>query len=339
MRSWIKNIFKLIIFFALVLGIFISLNEVFIYKDTSIWSSDARIKKYSELPKDSIDVLFLGSSNVMTGINPLQLWKETGIQAYDCATRAQTFGFTYGYIIDALRKQHPKVIVVDAYSLFDDKGVKGMTNSELHFTVNNDNLSSRAKNYIIDDYVTDEDKWWFYFPLFKNHYYYKLWDSYQSEGDTDKIFFGYSYADYVQECDNPIYTENIGEMDAIDEKYSNLIIDYCENQGIDLIFIKTPISTDDFSKLNRLKELCDRRGIAFYDMNSDYSQWGFDYSKDMMDEMHINSYGAEKCTTRIGEKLLELYEFRDNHNDEYANVWEKEYDRMMGLREQMLAEE
>ena len=77
MKAEIKNFVKFFTFFLVVAGMLFYLNKVFFYYDKSVWSTDHRVEKYQELPENSVDVLFIGSSNLMSSVNPVQLWKET----------------------------------------------------------------------------------------------------------------------------------------------------------------------------------------------------------------------------------------------------------------------
>lgn len=328
MKKGVKNFIKLAVFLLLVLGIFIYLNNVFLYHDKSVWSTDYRVKQYQELPEDSVDVLFLGSSNLMSGINPLQLWKETGIQSYSYCSRAQTFPFTYGYLLDALKTQKPKCVVIDAYSVFCDKEINNLSNTDFHFSLNMDSLSVTAKSELITKYVRKKEWLSYYFPLFKNHNYYKSWDN--PEDETEEIFMGFCFADGIEYYDTPQYSDNISAMDEVDGIYLQKIIELCQMNEIDLFVIKTPVAYTDeeHQKLNAVKQMCEAYDVQFYDMSMDAIDWGFDFGTDMRDSFHINRSGAIKATTRISEILSETYDFSNRETHQYADVWATEYERM-----------
>lgn len=79
MKKKTKNMIRFFTFTLLALLMLLKLNHVFSYRDRSIWSTDSRVRTYKELPENSVDILFLGSSGFMSGINPVQLWNETGL--------------------------------------------------------------------------------------------------------------------------------------------------------------------------------------------------------------------------------------------------------------------
>lgn len=328
MKTGLKNFIKLTTFLLIVLGILVYLNEVFLYKDKSIWSTDYRVKQYQALPENSVEVLFLGSSNLMGGINPVQLWNETGIQAYDYCSRAQTFPFTYAYLQDALRTQKPECVVIDAYSIFSDKDINNLINTDFHFGLNMDSLSISAKSELITNYIYKKEWLSYYFPLFKNHNYFKTWEN--PEDETDEIFMGYCFAGGIEYYETPQYTDNVAAMDEVDGIYLQKIIELCQAEEIDLFVIKTPVAYDDeeHQKLNAAKQMCEAYGVDFYDMSLDTAEWNFDFSSDMRDYFHVNASGAEKVTTRIGEILSKKYDFSNSDTRQHAGVWAAEYERM-----------
>lgn len=332
MKAGMKNFVKFFTFLLIVAGMMLYLNEVFFYRDKSVWSTDYRMEKYQELPENSVDVLFLGSSNLMSSVNPVQLWKETGIQSYAYCSRAQTFGFTYAYLKDALRTQNPECVVIDAYSVFSEKVVNGLSNTDFHFGINMDNLSAQAKTEILMNHVS---KWeWpaYYFPLFKNHNYFKSWENPVDE--TEAVFMGYCFADSKEMFEKPEYSDERSALEDVDGMYLQKIIELCESEGIELFVIKTPVvyTDEEHQRLNALKQMCEAYGISFYDMSMDTDEWDFDFGEDMLNYFHNNTSGAVKVTARLGEILSEKYDFSNSRTRQYADVWASEYERMTEYR-------
>ena len=44
--------------------------------------------------KQDIDVFFMGTSHVLDGVTPMELWRDYGISAYNMATSSETLGMT-----------------------------------------------------------------------------------------------------------------------------------------------------------------------------------------------------------------------------------------------------
>lgn len=62
-----------------------------------------------------MDVVIVGTSHVYRGISPMEIWDERGIASYSLATGSQSFSSSYYLIKDAIKTQHPKVIVLEVY--------------------------------------------------------------------------------------------------------------------------------------------------------------------------------------------------------------------------------
>ena len=68
---------------------------------------------YYDYPDNTFDVLFLGSSVSKNGVQPVQLWKSNGIASYNLSNGNQSLACSYYLMKDAIRKDHPKLIVLD----------------------------------------------------------------------------------------------------------------------------------------------------------------------------------------------------------------------------------
>ena len=237
-----------------------------------------------------------------------------------------------------METQKPKYVVVDAYSVFSEKASYGVSNTDFHFGINMDSLSMRAKTEILTNYVPKSEWPAYYFPLFKNHNYYKNWESPVDE--TEGIFMGYCFADSAEYFETPEYTDSVSPMGEADGTYLQKIIQLCRENSTELIVIKTPVvyTDEEHSVLNCVKQFCEAEDILFYDMSMDAEEWGFDFGADMLNYFHNNTTGAQKVTERIGALLTGLYDFSRSETHQYAEVWAFEYERMMAYRSTKPAE-
>ena len=67
-------------------------------------------------PRDSIDVVMMGTSHVHCNVNTALLWEKYGIAAYDYSGAEQPLWMTYYYLRELYKYQKPKVIVLDLYA-------------------------------------------------------------------------------------------------------------------------------------------------------------------------------------------------------------------------------
>ena len=66
-----------------------------------------------KLEKNSVDVMFYGSSHCNYTINNAILWKDYGIASYDMVGGGQNLGSTYYYMEETLKTQKPALMAVE----------------------------------------------------------------------------------------------------------------------------------------------------------------------------------------------------------------------------------
>lgn len=69
------------------------------------------------MQKDTVDVLFLGSSHGVTSFLPQELYNQYGITGYNLGCEQQGMVTSYYWLKEALRYQSPKAVVLDRKSV------------------------------------------------------------------------------------------------------------------------------------------------------------------------------------------------------------------------------
>lgn len=77
---------------------------------------------WSNLAKNSVDVLFLGNSHVECTVAPLQIYSDTGITSWNLKATSCNMPIRYFYLKEALKTQHPKLIALEVYT--GERGVR-----------------------------------------------------------------------------------------------------------------------------------------------------------------------------------------------------------------------
>lgn len=314
-----KRVLQVVLFLGLFLWCVSLLNKWLYFKDGSICSGDERIRTMEKLPEDSVDVLIVGSSHVMCGINPVIFWEEEGISAYNLATRAQTLPFSYLYLKEALKSQSPKYVIMDAYSVMDEKEQYGLINNEDHLNMNMGSLPfSTEKAQLIRENIPFRERIYYYVPFLRFHSRWKR--ALEIQPDNEDIFLGFCCGE--DETEEPVSFEEPELMDdlekvsleEIDLEYLDKIHGLCREKGIVLIFVKTPVNADpeQQARFYELGRVLEEKGIPFVNYMEIYEETGFTYSTDFRDRTHLNSRGAEKITRHFLRYLCE-YD-RNNEN-------------------------
>ena len=72
---------------------------------------------YYKIPQDSIDLLFVGSSHSYCTFNTRLFDHYLKCNSLNLGTDAQSLPITYSAILEILKKQNPKVIVIEVYPI------------------------------------------------------------------------------------------------------------------------------------------------------------------------------------------------------------------------------
>ena len=117
--KWKKAI-KCIVFIVLAGACIAGAFRIFKWKDTS-GDYNSSIEQLKNTPKDTIDVVFTGSSHTYCGIYPGVFWEQEGYSVFDMAISGQDKYSGYRSLKELLKTQSPKVVFVDLYPFTYDK--------------------------------------------------------------------------------------------------------------------------------------------------------------------------------------------------------------------------
>lgn len=68
--------------------------------------------------ENTIDVLFLGDSEVYTSIIPMEFFEKYGITSYVCGTSGQRLYDSHRFLEAALKYQNPKLVVLETNAIY-----------------------------------------------------------------------------------------------------------------------------------------------------------------------------------------------------------------------------
>lgn len=311
---------------ALLWGLTVLLKDKRVSFD---YDTTRKVEGFYEEEKDSLDFVFVGSSQMFTSVVPAVLWEEYGITSYDFGANEQPMYLSYYYIKEALKYQDPKAVVLEvSYCNTAEYTHEGV----LH--INLDDLKmGPVKLEAIFDIIPAGERWPYLFELAK---YHDTW------ADLDKTSLQYLTADkhnpykgYTPSLDGHAdggeFDEEIAKVTKVSElaelsvTYMKKIIDLCNEEGVDLLFLKTP--NDQIEKqpdYNAVALLAEEYGIPFLDLN-----------QQMEGQLHNHVFHAETITKRIGDWLTSLYEVEDKRElPEYA-VWHEDASYYYRYKEQL----
>ncbi|SDB45217.1 hypothetical protein [Butyrivibrio sp. INlla16] len=296
--------------------------------EKSIHGIDQARSFYAQ-PKDSIDVLMLGSSHIHCDVNTALLWEKYGMAAYDYSAAEQTMWQTYYYFKEALKTQKPKVAVMDFYSVSrykDDyqydflyenlQGLKPSINKLALF------VSSCAVGRM-DDYYPD-------FFTYHGRYEDLTKEDYDCLFGKENLasFKGYTPYCAVKPQVRPVLEEiEAPGLTDKQKKYLEKIIGLAKKNNITMLFIVAPYIIDekDLQTYEDIAEIAEQNGIEFLDMNYSYDEIGLDFDKDFNDYSHLNYEGSCKFTEYFAGELLGRHgdKIEDHRGDKRYESWDE----------------
>lgn len=292
-----KKLLRTLLFFAVFAILFACISHVVAPKDTTKEAGmhEPHAKAFLAEPEDTLDVLFLGNSEVYRGVAPLTIWEEQGITAYNCGTNDQILFQTEFYLSRFLECQSPKIVFLDTDILYRNYS------------------TLEALSYRVEEW----------FPLIR---YHDRWKNLQFSDFTDPIRFetpapgkGYEYIGYHVPVDDAGHMTPSDVVEAFPSKnlrHVQNLQKLCREHGAELILFSTPSTMNwNYPRHNAAVQLSQQLGMEYLDLNLLREEIPIDWQVDAMDDgNHVNYKGARKVSSYLGKYLAERDLFADKRS-------------------------
>ena len=288
------------------------------FRNDNYWPLDVTYESFYEMQKNSVDVIFLGSSHAISAFSPQMLYDATGIRGFNLSSEEQSLLVSYYWLKEALRTQKPQAVVLDTVVCFPFMDTPYNCNEPSIRKAIDPMRWSSVKAEAVSAIGALDAKETFLSYLFPIIRYHARW----SDLSLDDIRFwppqntslkGYAvlsedsnitdYEPYpVQQNAEPAGMQNVMR------NYLEDICTLCRENGIELILVSTPYVESSPQTHQAAAEFAEQQNIQYIDFNEtdNYQAMNFDFAHDMADAGHANTFGAEKLTAFIGNKLKEL---------------------------------
>lgn len=325
-----KNVIRATCFLVVFFLLFYSLTLVFSPKWDYYYSPSYTTSFYDQ-PRNSIDVLFIGSSSYYRGTSPLTIWKNFGFTSYTRASANLPASLMYYYLVESLKTQHPRVVILDVSLIFRDYDVDEFEGA-LRRAIEPMNLSIE-KIQAIKAIVSRSNAQTFSSFLLPLLRYHSRWieltsQDFQFFGTKKNYFDRGSYLKYekvpqVVPVDFMKPNQKNADYDDWSYMYFEKTIQLCEEKNIDVMFLTLPRLYWKYEKYNSIQKIANERQITYLDyaLPDNFSATGIDVSSDYFDNGHLNVYGAIKVSNYLGAYLKERYGFTDNRLNPDFEQW------------------
>ena len=364
----IRKLMRAICFCLLFVILFVFLSGAFIPRTgTTEDGMESRISKaYRGEPRDSIDTVFIGNSDIYRAISPVDLFHQTGITSAIAGRPNKQLSEVPGDIRDILRYQNPKTIVLETDCMFSGtnpgfkKGISPLEAEAAKVDVagqapskaTNADVAGQAPSKATDtahQNIFDKCKALlqegdsaflaalnYKFPLVKYHdnwKHLKLTTFLQPRGKYHFSNKGMAYANTVKAYPfGNEYMQLSGGKHAMlsEEKLDQFqkIYDLCDRNGIRLVLLTVPsANTWNKGKSDTVKQLAKKYDLTYYDYNRQLPA-GFDWATDSKDGgNHLNYAGASAVTKDLAKKLTDDLTMNPTSlTKEQKQQWKKDYE-------------
>ncbi|MBQ9504858.1 MAG: hypothetical protein IJU93_07605 [Lachnospiraceae bacterium] len=305
---------------------------------------DVQISGFYKEDRDSLDVVFIGASDMYTAFSPALAYDKFGFTSYPFAPPRNSDGMWQLQVDEILRTQSPKLIVIE---------VNGALYTEADELVTEENLrlftdhmpASQHKNELIETYVNKRDRINYYIPYLKYHgnitslrdALNTMYERLSFEGRGGLYMKGERTHFETQSFENEIWaTEDDNEeldMEPGHETALRGFLDYCQAKvDCPVLFIRAPhyvtegeeVTLEFFHRANRVGSVVSNYGFDFINFDKLHSEIGLNYDEDFHNSEHLNINGQKKFTEYLGGLLVEKYGLADSaHSDGVRAKWER----------------
>ena len=320
----LKILIKAIIFTSLMALVLLGTNKILEYKDyvgNNDWPTTATYRQFYRMKKDSIDVLFLGSSVCVNCFNPQILYDEYGIRSYNLGSEQQSVLLSRYWLEEALRSQSPKTVVLETQFLFPRHAETPVNTQEsfvrkcldpMHYS----SVKAAAINEVCSldpAQTTLQSKLSYYLT---NLRYHDRWENMTEADFTPGLVSHEELKGYSALLNLPAKTDTYtpfvpSDSEALEAMMPQMqdslvkISSLCRERGIQLILVSVP-TVDKMSDgvNNTLKQFAAQEGIPYFNFASEewYAQLGADPSTDICTD-HANIWGSAKISRLMGSIL------------------------------------
>lgn len=290
----------------------------------AVWSS------YLQEKRDSVDVLFLGSSSAYCNVIPARIFENTGITSYVMAGPSQTVSLSYYYLRECLKTQKPKCVFMECsgafYALYEDNSKANIC--YMPGGINRILAASTCEEGIMELAL---------YPL--QEFHFRIYSKSQDKPpEQDGVMLcGYTpLTDARPQAERGIKKSGVkggDERYLHNLSYIQKIAELCRDEGIVCVFYIAPTMKPyaDASMERLLADLPQLPCAAVEDWGNLIEEIGIDPETDWFDGIHFNQSGATKFSDYLSDYLIRMGIPKTEGAD--RALWAERFAYLYGARE------
>ena len=323
-----QRIFRLIRAVCLILAVMLTVGLLQEYVFCHADHNRQRIKGFYEEDKNSLDIVYLGASEVYSDIAPGHAYEKNGVTSYLFATQANSILNYKSQLKNILSRQNPDLIVIE---------LNGAVYGDEEEVTKEPNLRNYADNVPLDltkaEWIMEnggENTAEYLFPFIK---YHGVWNDTKNKRETlyKKTIIqdqqrGYTYLKGVlnetnifrntQRSMNDSLPKSAGvtePLTEIEEKGLRELLQFCKDEKLDnVVFARFPHivvrrTFSRFARSNTVGEIVREYGFDYLNFERDIAVTKLDENRDFYNLDHLNVYGQQKFTDFLTDYLIKHY--------------------------------
>lgn len=332
MKLTIKRIVAAVVFLSILFQL---INVVGFLARPLDADSDNVSYLYKE-DKDSLNVVFMGSSAIYRFWIPQQAYEEQNFTSLLLATAGQNLD-TVPYLMEEVKKtQNVDLFVVEIRSplateahRIDGKDNEDVFLARLSYTVmgmkQSFNRLKLIRNVLEENKENTKLEWMF--PILKYHENISSMTGDQmidrlNGVDKEAIYTNITYRVSKQKAPNfeddasiVLPEEDKRSIDRVEEKAKEL--------GVKVLLVATPyIPNHTRAALHvQMNQYIDEQGYEYLNMTEKLDEIGLELTEDFYDKNHTNISGAQKVTEYLADYIAQNYELKDCLNEKQKLRW------------------
>ena len=347
MMKRIAGIARCVVFLVILALVLSTVNGVLLPKynfTNANWPSGTTFSSFYEMEKDSVDVLFLGSSVVMNAFSPLQIYKDHQIRSFNLGSEQQSPFLSYFWLKEALRYQTPKVVVMDTRFCFTYHAaspintLEGMTRKCLDPMRLSPVKMEAVRTLCELDPAHSEMSYYL-----TNLRYHDRWKSLEKSDFEHGKFADFSLMGYTLGIDD--YIQSYQTFDPVDAEaafddahqlsmeYLDKIAVLCRENGIEMVLVNLLGNEMNDGIHNGYTAFAQKHGIDYYNFNETglHDAVGAKFPEESF-YRHATPKGAVKMSQYMGGLLADVYGVEGVRDEQ----WEKQvsfYENVLKMHE------
>lgn len=311
-----------------------------------------RLMGFYALEKDSIDVVFLGTSITFSSFMPMEAWKQYGYTTYNYCTNLQFEGSMVYSLREICKTQSPQLIVIDVAPFINQHWVTSEDwpdqKRDTYIKYNLDSMRYSAERTAlairINNAIGGGVRTLFHYLFDIEHYHDRTPVPEQWNNAVNDIGRGYEHISGNVIDEAALVADDGSEMPLGEphEGYFQELMAEADTLNAQIIYYCAPVNFNNIESVarkNYIKRIVQETGHTFWDLSGESAAIGLDLQQDFYDVNHFDALGAEKVTNFLAPQLDEVYDLPDHRDDPAYESWHHDYEVWVERKENFLAQD